>query len=282
MTDDLDATLNRMLQTAATRSAKLREFMAKSPQSITCKLHPEISRKIDEQVTFDLSFGQDLTAGYAPCPKCEERRTALEFAQKLYSSGVPKNLLHCRLDNWTAINDSDNVILKRATEFASKKTGFLVMFGNVGTGKTHIAVGVAREFAMRRRSVIFITQSELLNQMRLSYHDGINPVVPCQNCGLLVIDEVGVSGGGKDELPMLHDILNFRYGDGLPTILISNCALEQFKQTVGERMADRLREAVALSFAGDSRRADATFQHEDFREYDLRREPRFSRPYNAI
>ncbi|EDH5493481.1 AAA family ATPase, partial [Salmonella enterica subsp. enterica serovar Java] len=57
---------------------------------------------------------------------------------------------------------------------------------------------------------------------------------------LLIIDEVGVQFGSASELAILQEIVNVRYENVLPTILISNLTFEQLKDTIGERIVDRV------------------------------------------
>lgn len=116
------------------------------------------------------------------------------------------------------------------------------MIGNPGTGKSHLAVGLLRQF----HSAKFISQSELLYQLRRTYksQDAPDPVEKCKRTCCLVLDDVGVSAGGKDEWPMIHHILDFRYGHSLPTIITGNINIDEFKELVGTRMVDRLFEAT--------------------------------------
>lgn len=75
----------------------------------------------------------------------------------------------------------------------------------------------------------------------------------------LVLDEIGLSSGGRDELPLLHDILDHRHGNFLPTILTGNIELDTLRDVIGERMSDRLKESVfaILNFGGASHRSQA-------------------------
>jgi DNA replication protein DnaC len=140
--------------------------------------------------------------------------------------------------------------------FLIKRTGFLVMLGNVGTGKSHLAVAAMREW----RAAVFIKQSSLLRELRATYRDraACDPVSRCQDAGLLVLDEIGLSAGGRDELPLLHEILDYRYGEHRPTILTGNLGLDELRGIIGERLSDRLRECAlpVLIFSGPSHRPE--------------------------
>ena len=59
---------------------------------------------------------------------------------------------------------------------------------------------------------------------------------------LLILDEVGVQFGSETEKMILFEIINGRYEQLKPTIVISNLAKDALTDYLGERVVDRLRE----------------------------------------
>lgn len=76
---------------------------------------------------------------------------------------------------------------------------------------------------------------------------------------LLIIDEVGVQFGSPSELAILQEVINTRYESMLPTILISNLTLDQMKESIGERIVDRVTDGGRnrLTFGWESFRGHA-------------------------
>jgi DNA replication protein DnaC len=140
--------------------------------------------------------------------------------------------------------------------FVAVRRGFLILLGGVGLGKSHLAVGVLRASG----AGLWVKQADLLRRLRATYRDdkADDPIEPCKTASLLILDEMGVSAGGKDEGPMLYDILDHRYCAIVPTVITSNLDWETLAETLGERLADRLREATyrVLTLAGRSRRSE--------------------------
>jgi DNA replication protein DnaC len=263
---DFESVGARMLKLSRERAAALVAFLATQPQLRQCGKHPDETRRIDLETSQRATVGAGgiHTAAYTPCPRCQEDRKAAEHADHLRRSDVPSNLLHCTFGNWTPRDVAEAEHLRTVIAFAEdKRAGFLIMLGPVGTGKTHLAVAAMRGF----RSSCLVKQSTLLQNLRDTYRDrnAVDPVDRCQGTGLLVLDEMGVSSGGKDELPMLHEILDHRHGEAKPTILTGNLGWEELKTVIGQRMADRMKESAfaILTFSGESHRKEARHRYFD-------------------
>ncbi|MBK6594316.1 MAG: ATP-binding protein [Burkholderiales bacterium] len=75
---------------------------------------------------------------------------------------------------------------------------------------------------------------------------------------LLVIDEIGVQYGTDGEQTILFDVMDRRYREMMPTILLTNQAKAGFKQFIGDRSFDRLVETSRwVAFDWPSHRATA-------------------------
>jgi DNA replication protein DnaC len=256
--DELLASVEqRFLRTAKQHREEFDAFLSTRPPLRACRSHPEVTRQLDPELSRRSSFGQDKRAVYTPCPKCEAEAMLSKVNDALRSGGVPKELMHATLDNWKPRNETEAEHLERVRQFTTVRRGTLIMLGDVGTGKTHLAVGVARLFA----KPVMVKQSALLRKLRATYRDRTaeDPVPICQNAGLLVLDEIGLSVGGRDELPMLHDILDHRHCEMLPTVLTGNLHPGELRELIGERLDDRLHESgfEVLNFTGPSQRAAA-------------------------
>ncbi len=255
----LAARMQNLLRIVQEREQAAEAFMRSQPQEKSCSKHPNIIRRLTRERTQECTAMNNgtPTAGYEHCPECLAEREAEGIRQRLKSFGVPEILTSATFDNWQPQTSEQAEHLDIVEAFARTRRGFLVMLGNVGTGKSHLAVAVLRV----ARDAIFIKQATLLRELRESYNDknAANPIRRCQETGILVLDEMGLSAGGRDELPMLNEILDYRHGERKPTILTGNCSWPELSSTIGTRLSDRLRESAfrIINFSGASRRADA-------------------------
>ncbi|MCY1283278.1 DNA replication protein DnaC [compost metagenome] len=76
---------------------------------------------------------------------------------------------------------------------------------------------------------------------------------------LLLIDELGAQGGTEFERQSLHQIIDTRYRNMLPTIITSNLPGGELSAYIGDRALDRLREngGQAVAFDWESARGAA-------------------------
>ena len=243
------AVLNRIVA----EGKKFRESIEVKCAGLTkpCDEH-KFQRQIDLRKTVSASFeaeGKAFTPVYAPCPDCKLIKDAADVDFWMRRAGVPDDLLTATLDNWTPRSQKDHLALVDVREFAARKGGFLVMIGGFGLGKGHLSVGVMRV----KGCGLFVTQRLLMTKIRQAY--GTNTVedvlAKYQRAKFLVLDEIGLSTGGRDELPMVHDILDYRHNAKLGTILNGNCldpngkpSVDEFTTVIGDRMADRLRQST--------------------------------------
>ncbi len=260
--------MNRFAESARQRAENERRerlaFMATQPQSNPCKVHPDCLRPIDEKATdeatryYSFSLGKPV-AGYAPCPTCIQDAKNHELKE----FGVPENLIHATFENFTPDGETEAEQVSLVKEFCKKRTGFLIMLGAYGTGKTHLGVAALRSF----NGGWLVKQASLLRALRDTYNDkaAFDPIDRAQSARLFVLDDAGFSGGGNDELNMLHEILDYRHGERLPTIITSNLPFEKLSSVLGGRMGDRFRESVfrVLTFTGNSHRRDARERYFD-------------------
>ncbi|MBS4077670.1 ATP-binding protein [Pseudomonas rustica] len=128
----------------------------------------------------------------------------------------------------------------------------LLLCGNVGNGKTHLASGIVQYVIRQHRAVAVITTAaEIIRVFKRSmtrdagYTEG-DVINELASFDLLVIDEVGAQAGTHYELSVLHEVLDRRYNLIRPTVVVSNLNAQGLSQYIGERALDRLRENRAL------------------------------------
>lgn len=210
------------------------------------------------------SFGTFWTT----CKACEEdreaeKRAAMEYEEqqavlRMYEKArLPIRYRNSGFKNFTTSSKLQTAALNVAQQFRSEfddamQSGrFLIFQGPPGTGKTHLALAVLRNllhdgYSCRYYSAIDVIRFMREGWRRDSERSELQALDELTRLHLLVIDEIGVQFSTDAERIQLFDILNRRYADLRPTILITNLTLNEIQETLGERVFDRFREVATV------------------------------------
>lgn len=204
----------------------------------TCRSQAEEARKMEEIAMQEAD---------------EKRRKQERFRNLVEISELPFRFHDRTLDSYIAETPEKKRALAFAKEYADDfktvyETGRCALFiGRPGTGKTHLAAGIALQLMSQYYSVRYTTVSRLIRRIRSTWRraseESENQAINAfTRPNLLILDEVGVQYGSDAEKIALFDVLNERYESRMPTLLISNRDKNGVAESLGELVFDRLRE----------------------------------------
>lgn len=190
-----------------------------------------------------------------------DRRSAAILA-RLEAIGIPPRFRDCTLESFQASSAAQSKVKEWAEDYlagiaADRNSGkSAILLGRPGTGKTHIACALAIGAADLGLSSRYASVMRAIRRIKESWRDKAEEtekqvIEDYGNCGLLVLDEIGVQTGSQFEGNILFDILNQRYEHRKPTVLVSNLTIAEVKTIIGERILDRLREDGGTMHAFD-------------------------------
>src|SRR5690242_11237123 len=178
---------------------------------------------------------------------------------------IPRRYEHCELSNYDTDFPGAHPSLAEAhfvaANFAKKcdprgDKGLLII-GKIGTGKTHLAVGILKELILNRGiPCLFYDYRELLKEIQNSYNATVQTTEldvlrPVFETDVLVLDELGAVKPTEWVWDTVSLILNTRYNDNRTTIITTNYPDDPAKEASGTSEFSRAQRAVRGETLGD-------------------------------
>ena len=168
--------------------------------------------------------------------KQEAERKRLEFLEqvsRLKANGLQDKALR----EYTFSNDKGyNPEIQKAhdyvahwSEMKAKSIG-LLLWGDVGTGKSFFAGCIANALLEQGIPVLMTNFSRILNSLSGIYSDEKNQFIDSLNkYSLLIIDDLGIERSTEFALEQVFNVIDSRYRSKLPLIVTTNMTLEELK-----------------------------------------------------
>lgn len=167
--------------------------------------------------------------------QCKVKEDATERERRLYERcNLPQGTAYKTLDSFKTYGDlllSEAWNLCRIVADGGDEVVFLTLIANPDRGKSHLAVGVCREWLTRRQSACYVNVPRVLNELRDGLdREGENSfrsrlAFYCR-VGLLAFDDLGTEKITVWGAEQLQTIINCRYDDMLHTIITTNRPLD--------------------------------------------------------
>ncbi|MCC8105238.1 MAG: ATP-binding protein [Clostridiales bacterium] len=157
-----------------------------------------------------------------------EETTRLNRIMSLKATGIQEKAL---LD-WTFDKADDSPVIRTAKKYTDSWTNAkannlgLLLWGDVGTGKSFAAACIANELLDRGVPVLMTNFSKILNQMGAMYsEERYRYIASLSAFDLLIIDDLGIERNTDYALEQVYAVIDERYKAGKPLIVTTNLTI---------------------------------------------------------
>lgn len=157
------------------------------------------------------------------------------------NNGLPKHFRDKTLDNYKTSSNPKALIAARSFVESFPKTKGLLLTGDVGLGKTHIAAAITNELNNRLYSTYFGNAVDIVSFCKSTYrkdsHFSEEEAIKLMTdkIDLLIIDDLGKEYSTENTITILYQIINRLYENDKPVVITTNLNSQEIIIKLGER-----------------------------------------------
>lgn len=186
-----------------------------------------------------------------PC----ECQIQMQNEKRIEQSNISELFKRCTFFNFAENTNEQKQTKTKAVGFyrevtsqnpANDKATGLLFYGQVGSGKTHLAVATLNNFMKYGKSGLYVNYKDLvrrLSQIALDYNAYTSEIDRCINIDVLLIDDLFKSRSLKDitqaQLNYMYEIINYRYMNKKTTIFTTEKSSEELLE-IDSAIASRI------------------------------------------
>ena len=182
------------------------------------------------------------------CMPLEERATR---------AGIPRRFLDADLDTMRQ-RPGNGAAIAFAGQWDGRQS--VLLYGDVGTGKSHLASAMLRRRLALGWAGRFVSVADLMDELKARFGgEGEQSEAYFDRLArepFLVLDDVGAEQETPWTRERVASLIDRRYRAEAPTIVTTNLTHRDLAARYGKRLADRLREWAWVEMAGKSMRAE--------------------------
>lgn len=218
---------------------------------------------------------------WCACQRAELQRNECEIKAFEHKREVEKNTSVCfserAMREWNFDNDNgSNLCMPYAKQYVEhwgdvkKKNIGLLLWGDVGTGKSYMAACIANALLEQENKVLMTNFSTISNQIFASTDKNAYIEAVC-SYDLLILDDLGSERSSSYMMENVFQVIDRRVCSGKPMIITTNLTVKEMRETQNmdeKRIYDRiLQNCQPICVKGENQRREKSKQN----RYELER-----------
>lgn len=187
-----------------------------------------------------------------PC-KCRALR---EHERRMNKSGIGDEFKSRTFGNYATETSNQAILKDSCMEYVKSKgwtTGGVCILGNVGSGKTHLAMAIANNLLAKGIEVVYVDYRSFISRMKQSLIDKDtyqSEIARLTEAEILYIDDLYKGKITEVDSSVMFEIINSRYLAKKPIIITSEMCIEQIldvDEGVGSRIYEMCKGYMLVS-----------------------------------
>jgi DNA replication protein DnaC len=175
----------------------------------------------------------------------QDRAKAAAQQARYRDAGILRGLMGCTIEAWDfrpELAEAFETVKQYADALAfnvNQGCG-LILSGDPGTGKTHLATGIIHRAIEQGIKAQIVNSTELLRSLRPGAPTPEQTEERYRTIDLLAIDDLGKEKFSEWVEEVIYHVLNFRLNDQRATIITTNFSQLELEKRIGQATVDRI------------------------------------------
>jgi DNA replication protein DnaC len=187
--------------------------------------------------------------GMAPLARRCECMELKKVRNQWSSAGIEPDKTNQTFSNFEVWNESSRRARDTASAYymhfnniRSSRKNSILLCGQVGSGKTHLAVALALNLLKKNIKVMYMPYRDIITRLKQNMLDEEyyrKTISTYQTCEILLIDDLYKGRINDSDINIIFEILNYRYLNYLPVIISTEFTVERllsFDEAIGSRI----------------------------------------------